>query len=134
MSGLMGIVYGNVQPGVYVVADVTFDATSSDHATAADQGWSLAQFTGGSDRATVLAGIAKALSFPSYFGGNLDALVDCLRDVDVHTVLLWRDWADLDHDSLTAIVEILQERAAIDPLFAVLLCGPGPDLGLPTLS
>lgn len=28
-----------------------------------------------------LAGIARVLRFPDYFGGNLDALVDCLRDI-----------------------------------------------------
>lgn len=34
------------------------------------------------DKAALLALIAAALRFPDYFGGNLDALDECLRDLD----------------------------------------------------
>ena len=34
-----------------------------------------------SDKAGALAAIASAGGFPDWFGGNLDALVDCLRDL-----------------------------------------------------
>ena len=33
------------------------------------------------DKAALLALLAAALKFPAYFGGNLDALEDCLRDL-----------------------------------------------------
>jgi len=36
---------------------------------------------GGTTRAEVLARFADVLDFPEWFGGNLDALMDCLRDV-----------------------------------------------------
>lgn len=36
---------------------------------------------GGTTRAEVLARFAEVLDFPEWFGGNLDALMDCLRDV-----------------------------------------------------
>jgi RNAse (barnase) inhibitor barstar len=34
------------------------------------------------DKASLLAAVAAALRFPAYFGGNLDALADCLRDLE----------------------------------------------------
>lgn len=34
------------------------------------------------DKAALLARLAEALRFPDYFGRNLDALYDCLRDLD----------------------------------------------------
>ena len=34
------------------------------------------------DKAALLALVAGALRFPDYFGGNLDALEECLRDLD----------------------------------------------------
>jgi RNAse (barnase) inhibitor barstar len=37
---------------------------------------------------TVLAAIARALSFPAHFGHNQDALIDCLRDVDDRALVL----------------------------------------------
>lgn len=52
---------------------------------------------GGTDRAEALARFATELDFPGWFGGNLDALMDCLRDVaDRHEhpwTLVWRPGA-----------------------------------------
>jgi len=33
------------------------------------------------DKAAMLAGIARAMAFPEWFGGNLDGLYDCLCDL-----------------------------------------------------
>ena len=44
------------------------------------------------DKASALAAIAAALSFPDYFGGNLDALYDMLTDLSWlpgEHVLIW---------------------------------------------
>lgn len=41
------------------------------------------------------AALAAALRFPDWYGANLDALADCLRDVPEGVVLLWDDWATL---------------------------------------
>ncbi len=38
---------------------------------------------GAGDRAAMLARIAAGLGFPAHFGGNLDALFDCLSDLAV---------------------------------------------------
>ncbi|MQA11053.1 MAG: barnase inhibitor [Pseudonocardiaceae bacterium] len=45
------------------------------------------------DKASALDAISAALSFPDYFGKNLDALYDCLRDLswlqEGEHVLIW---------------------------------------------
>lgn len=45
------------------------------------------------DKESALDAIASALSFPDYFGRNLDALYDCLRDLswldECEHVLIW---------------------------------------------
>ncbi|TCP54875.1 barstar (barnase inhibitor) [Tamaricihabitans halophyticus] len=45
------------------------------------------------DKVGALEAISAALSFPDYFGGNLDALYDCLRDLSWlqagEHVLIW---------------------------------------------
>ena len=40
------------------------------------------------DKDTLHASIAEALDFPAWYGGNLDALMDCLTDLDETTVTL----------------------------------------------
>lgn len=36
------------------------------------------------DKADLLAAVAKGLAFPDWFGGNWDALADCLTDLEWH--------------------------------------------------
>ncbi|GDY31429.1 barstar family protein [Gandjariella thermophila] len=63
-------------------------------------------------KAAALDAIARALSFPSYFGRNLDALYDCLTDLSWlpagEHVLVWshpevlRDGDPAGYDGVTA--------------------------------
>lgn len=41
------------------------------------------------DRKSTHAYISKRLSFPDYYGGNLDALHDCLTDMEEITIVLY---------------------------------------------
>ncbi|MCB1159069.1 MAG: barstar family protein [Leptospiraceae bacterium] len=38
--------------------------------------------------------IATAFSFPSYYGKNLDALWDCLRDIELPATLSWSGYGE----------------------------------------
>ena len=85
--------------------------------------------------------IAKALRFPDWFGGNWDALEDCLSDLswrpgDGH-VLVFRNWQALSSDDLGVLIDVLRSAAEFwsgrgRPFFAVLL-DPGSKLALPPL-
>lgn len=157
MSGLAALVAGREPPGVrrwHAASDVEDVA----HAVAR-AGGRFAHVDGwwATTRAEALAAIGEALDFPDHYGQNLDALVDCLRDVGPRegpldpaggttqpaagdhstgsagiTVLLWDGWGPLAHDdprSFAAILDILRERAGdlARPPFAVLLRGEGPE-------
>ena len=76
------------------------------------------------DRGSALDGIAAALSFPDYFGRNLDALRDCLVDLswlpEGEHVLVWRHAEVLRGDDPTAyerIVTVLDQAAGENPSF-----------------
>ena len=84
-----------------------------------------------SDGATMLADFASALEFPDYFGGNLDALNDCLGDV-AERRYGWRDGVqtglvihvaemsscrDADPQTAEALVTILRGNAGYAALF-----------------
>ena len=38
--------------------------------------------------------VAQQLDFPHYYGKNLDALWDCLTEVDLPMKLVWRNFSD----------------------------------------
>jgi hypothetical protein len=62
----------------------------------------------------VLAGIGRALGFPRYYGRNLDALWDCLADLDRPTALVWAGWEEFalgDPDGWAGVMGVLKDRA-----------------------
>lgn len=90
--------------------------------------------------------IARAMDFPDYFGGNWDALEDCLTD------LSWREapgyvilydhfdvFAEQVPDQFETALEILDAsvefwRAQGKPLFVMLRRKGGPEWGLKLLT
>jgi len=88
-----------------------------------------------------LRAIAQALRFPDWFGGNWDALEDCLGDLswrqgDGH-VLVFRNWQALGSDELGVLIDVLRSTAEFwsgrgRPFFAVLI-DPENKLTLPAL-
>ena len=87
---------------------------------------------GVSGKAALLERIARALEFPQWFGGNWDALEDCLSDLswleaDGH-VLLFEDGAGIPADERGLLEDILGSSAAYwaerkRPFFAVFVGG-----------
>ena len=86
----------------------------------------------GSDKSQMLAKLARALEFPSWFGGNWDALEDCLTDLSWSTaaghVLLIEGAASAPADDLGVLEDVLASAAAHwaergRPFFAVLVGG-----------
>jgi hypothetical protein len=88
---------------------------------------------GAAGKAALLERVAQALEFPRWFGGNWDALEDCLTDLswskaDGH-VLLIEGAAGLPADERGIFVDILVSAAAAwterkHPFFAVFVDGP----------
>ena len=77
-------------------------------------------------RAAFFEEVARVLDFPPYFGGNWDALVDCLRDVAAADLVVAHA-----HELLTAeepsqfvILLDIMARAAADGLTLTLCTGP----------
>jgi RNAse (barnase) inhibitor barstar len=72
--------------------------------------------------------VAKAFSFPQWFGRNWDAFADSLADVraDPGIVIVWDGWhafADADAAAFAVAVDVLRQRAAnrLGGAFAVLV-------------
>jgi barstar (barnase inhibitor) len=86
----------------------------------------------GAGKAQILEQLARALEFPSWFGGNWDALEDCLTDLSWSKapghVLLVEGAADAVKDDLGVLEDLLASAAAQwaergRPFFAVFVGG-----------
>lgn len=75
-------------------------------------------FSGCGDKGDALARIAAALEFPDWFGGNWDALADCLGDLswlggEGHLLVFdeaW-DWRERDGEDFAVLLDICGESA-----------------------
>ena len=69
-----------------------------------------------SDSKVLLGAVADVLAFPAYFGGNWNALFDCLRDfhwTDKRTiVLVHEDLPKIPPGDLKVYLEVLRDAAA----------------------
>jgi hypothetical protein len=96
---------------------------------------------GAPDKQALLERLALALGFPAWFGGNWDALEDCLSDLswragDGH-VLLIEGHGELPADDLGVLFDVLAAAAGFwagrgRPFFAVFI-DPAHLLALPEL-
>jgi hypothetical protein len=123
MSKLMERLRDASRSGVYRTTD---GATLL--AVVREGGWAAARvsFGGRGDKAAMLDAIARSLAFPQWFGGNWDALEDCLADLSWRAagghVLLFEDFAL--GDELGILIDILgsvaeQWAARGTPFFAI---------------
>lgn len=88
------------------------------------EGWLVGRVGPAADRRELLTAIGETLHFPAYYGHNLDALDECLRDLDRPVALVWSGWQQLvrtDPRTWSALLEIFGERARVHPEFTVFL-------------
>jgi hypothetical protein len=85
------------------------------------------------DKAALLGAVARALDFPDWFGGNWDALEDCLTDLSWSRardhVLLVEGADALAADDLGVFLDVLRSSAEYwaergRPFFALVVGGP----------
>lgn len=93
------------------------------------------------DQESLFRVLADTLRFPDWFGGNWDALEDCLGDLSWRPgnghVLVFRNWQALTSDDLGVLIDVLRSSAESwsgrgRPFFAVLI-DPQARLALPPL-
>ena len=138
MSGLAAVLAGRHDAGVFRW-HTAFDADEVRH-TVVHAGWEFGYVDGwtGATEADFHAALAATLGFPDWYGGNLDALWDCLVTVvSEPTVLLWDGWGPLAHaapDRFPRLLRVLHDRSVERPPFTVLLRGEGPEIDVPSLD
>lgn len=87
-------------------------------------GWRTGVVADARTKGDFLAAVGRALRFPAWYGANLDALADCLGDLEAPTALVWAGSRALaaahprDHG---LIQRVLADRAAERPAFALVL-------------
>jgi hypothetical protein len=112
-------------------------------AAAAAQGLCVVRVAsaGTADKSALLRTIAAALRFPDWFGGNWDALEDCLTDLSwipaPGYLILIEGWDQLAKDDLDTLRAVLAAAARFwaergKPYFAVFIPGPAtlPEIGV----
>jgi hypothetical protein len=142
MGKLLQRLQDSARSGVYRVArpDEVLDATRAGRPRLA-----RVSLAGANDKKELLARLARELRFPDWFGGNWDALEDCLTDLswlkaDGH-VLLMEDVSGLSADDFGVLNDVLSSSAQYwagrgKSFFALFVNGPAslPPLFEPRLT
>ena len=129
MSKLLQRLNDATKSGVYRAsrADEILDATRGSGLRVSRIG-----LAGAADKEALLERLARALEFPRWFGGNWDALEDCLTDLSwsgaAGHVLLIDGAGELPGDERGILLDILASAAASwaerkRPFFAVFVGG-----------
>jgi barstar (barnase inhibitor) len=141
MSGLAALLAGRKSVGVYHWSSPM--RTSDIRHCAVHAHWRcvVLDTIEAADDASFHKAVASAFDLPASYAGNRDALVDALRDAagpkGDQTLVVWEGWATLakaDPATVRGVVDVLTERSGEPSPFAVVLHGPGPDLGLTELD
>lgn len=77
-------------------------------------GWRVAVLPAVADLPAFHRRIAAVLDFPAHYGANLDALWDCLSELEGPTALVWQGWADLaigEPQQWARLLGVLRARA-----------------------
>lgn len=133
MSGLAGLLAGRTGSGVYLwhtafaPEEVRGTVEHADRRFGYVDGWTH------QTKAELLEAIGEALGLPEHYGRNLDALADCLSELEADTVVLWDGWGPIareDPDLFAKVRRILDGRDRL----SVLLRGAGPEVDVPSLD
>ncbi|WP_340538668.1 barstar family protein [Nocardioides sp. GXZ039] len=131
MSGLAEVLSGRAPQGAYHWVS-NWSPDEIRH-TVEHAGWRFAHLEGARIESVpdLHEALSQALDLPEYYGRNLDALAECLAELPEKQLLLWDTW------SVLARAEPRVFSIAVDLLgesLTLLLRGPGPETGLPTLG
>ncbi|MBM3356694.1 MAG: barstar family protein [Betaproteobacteria bacterium] len=129
--------------GVYIAPDSLVELRAA--AARAKLAWLELDATGACDKRDFLAACARDLQFPERFGGNWDALSDCLRDFGWRSapgyIVRWQGDATLARsgpDAFATALEIFRDAANYwkerGTLFLVLLDEEPPGIDVPRLT
>ncbi|MDN4163208.1 barstar family protein [Nocardioides abyssi] len=131
---LADVLAGRVPPAAHLW-DPAYDVAAL-RATVERAGWRFLHLDASPDptRAGTLEALGEVLALPRWWGRNLDALADSLRDVAAdpagdRTVLLWDGWAALAADNprtLDVVLRLLTGAGLTVLLSGPLSTGPGP--------
>jgi RNAse (barnase) inhibitor barstar len=115
-----GLFDGSMRPGVYRLVAPLPQITEALQAA----GWSWIALDPVSDRAGFYREFAERMGVGDFFGANLDALWDCLTDLEQPTALVLSEWtrfAGQQPEQWARIFEVLTERIGVAPPFALVL-------------
>ena len=112
MRAVTALLLGLKAPGSWQVEEFTAaDAAMAQGMETTAIGIDL---SGVDTKVDLMAGLAKALSLPAYFGKNFDALYDCLTDPPARSLIVITDGAkllDADPKVGQLLAQVLQDAS-----------------------